>query len=173
MMNILIVLLGCHIPFLLNDRINTAVQFAETQHNTKINWFLSGGIKNPNEDTITEAAKMATIITEQKNTYMSNQLTWSYLYDTLATNTAENFIMVQRYLNETSIAYDGVYIVTSDFHFERAQKIAEAIIDKKVSWILSDGELHDSRYWEKIHILNVMSDVNKVITKYYMDVPPI
>ena len=172
MMNILIVLLGCHIPFLLNDRINTAVQFAETQHNTKINWFLSGGIKNPNEDTITEAAKMATLITEQKNIYMSNQLTWSYLYDTLVRNTAENFIMVQQYLNETSIDYDEVYIVTSDFHFERAEKIAEAIIDKKVSWILSDGELHDSRYWEKIHIRNVMTDVNKAITEYSRNVPP-
>ena len=44
--------------------------------------------------------------------------------------------------------------------------IAERIIDKEISWVLSDAELHDSRYWEKIHIKNVDDDVNKAKKKF-------
>ena len=53
MMNILLVLLGCNISYLLQDRIATAVQFAGNFNKTNVNWFLSGGIKNPLEDKIT------------------------------------------------------------------------------------------------------------------------
>ena len=57
-MNILLILLGCSIFRLLENRIKTAVVFADKFNGTNIDWFLSGGIKNPNEDTITEAEKM-------------------------------------------------------------------------------------------------------------------
>ena len=62
-MNILLVLLGCNVPYLLNDRIATAVKFANRFNNesVSVDWFLSGGIKNPAEDTVTEAEKMAEI----------------------------------------------------------------------------------------------------------------
>ena len=58
-----------------------------------------------------------------------------------------------------------------------ARKIAEKIIgeEKEIHWVLSEAELHDSRYCEKIHIKNVDADVNKAIendpsrTKYYRD----
>ncbi len=168
MMNILLILLGCNVSYLLQDRISTAVQFAGNFNKTNVNWFLSGGIKNPLEDKITEAEKMAQIIVESEYMY-SHELSgnkWEYIYDKDATNTAENFIMVQKYLKETSIEYSEIVVVTSDFHYNRASKIAEKIIDKEISWVLSDAELHDSRYWEKIHINNVEDDVNKAKKKY-------
>ena len=170
MMNILLVLLGCNISYLLNDRITTAVQFASGFNKTSVNWFLSGGIKNPSEDTVTEAEKMAAHISQYEKTYVRDIAgnNWNYIYDTVATNTAENFIMVKKYLDETNVDYSQVFVVTSDFHHLRASKIAEKIIgeEKEIRWVLSEAELHDSRYWEKIHIKNVDADVNKAIEKF-------
>lgn len=167
-MNVLLVLLGCNISYLLNDRISTAVQFAGNFNKTSVNWFLSGGIKNPLEDTITEAEKMAAKISEFEKTNIFDLAgnNWNYIYDTVATNTAENFIMVKKYLDETTIDYSEVFVITSDFHYNRAKKIAEKIIDTEVSWILSDAELHDSRYWETIHIKNVDTDVKNANEKF-------
>jgi uncharacterized SAM-binding protein YcdF (DUF218 family) len=168
MMNILLILLGCNISYLLNDRITTAVKFTENFNKTNVNWFLSGGIKNPLEDTITEAEKMASQISNMERKYMIRYSgnKWSYIYDNIATNTAENFIMAKKYLEESPIEYSEVFVITSDFHYNRAKKIAEKIIDKKISWVLSDAELEDSRYWEKIHIRNVESDVKKANEKF-------
>jgi hypothetical protein len=168
MMNVLLVLLGCNISYLLNDRISTAVQFAGNFNKTSVNWFLSGGIKNPSEDRITEAEKMASKISEfeKSNSLDLTGNNWNYIYDTVATNTAENFIMVKKYLDETTIDYSEVFVITSEFHYNRAKKIAEKIIDTEVSWILSDAELHDSRYWETIHIKNVDADVKNANEKF-------
>ena len=159
-MNILLVLLGCNVPYLLNDRIATAVKFSNRFNNESVDWFLSGGIKNPAEDIVTEAEKMAAQISQ----YAPDN--WNYIYDTVATNTAENFIMVKQYLDETPIDYSEVFVVTSEFHYDRARKIAEKIIGTtEFRWILSEAELHDSRYWEKIHIKNVDADVNKAFIR--------
>jgi uncharacterized SAM-binding protein YcdF (DUF218 family) len=167
-MNILLILLGCNISYLLNDRINTAVNFARNFNETNVNWFLSGGIKNPHEDTITEAEKMAREISKLQENHVQ-QLPgnrWNYIYDTIATNTAENFIMVKKFLDKNPNEYSEIYIVTSNFHHNRAKKIADKIIDKKVKWILGEAELEDSIYWETIHIRNVDTDVNKAINKF-------
>lgn len=168
MMNVLLVLLGCNISNLLNDRISTAVQFAGNFNKTSVNWFLSGGIKNPLEDTVTEAEKMAAKISDFEKS-KTNDLTgnnWNYIYDTVATNTAENFIMVKKYLDETTVDYSEVFVITSDFHYNRAKKIADKIIDTQIGWVLSDAELHDSRYWETVHIKNVDTDVKQAINKF-------
>jgi len=167
-MNILLVLLGCNISYLLNDRITTAVHFASSFNKTSVNWFLSGGIKNPSEDMVTEAEKMASQISQYEDKYARDIAgnNWNYIYDNVATNTAENFIMVKKYLDETNIDYSEVFVVTSDFHHFRARKIAEKIFDNKINWILSDAELHDSRYWETIHIKNVDDDVKKAKAKF-------
>ena len=173
MMNILLVLLGCNISHLLNDRITTAVYFAKNYNKTSVNWFLSGGIKNPSEDTVTEAEKMGIQISALEKTYSRDIAgnKWNYIYDTVATNTAENFIMVKKYLDETNIDYSEVFIVTSDFHHLRARTIAEKIIgeEKEISWVLSDAEQQDSRYWEKIHMKNVDADVKKAIEKFQIN----
>jgi uncharacterized SAM-binding protein YcdF (DUF218 family) len=160
-MHLLFILLGCHIAYLLNNRIDRAVHFAKDFNSTNIDWFLSGGIKNPLEDTITEAEKMAAQLSQH---YTTNK--WNYIYDTTATNTAENFIMVNEYLTNTNVSYTNIYVITSDFHHNRAKKIAEQIITyTEIQWILADAELDDSRYWEQIHIKNVDTDVRKAVEK--------
>lgn len=164
-MNVLLVLLGCNIPYLLNDRVRAATKFAKEFDNANVTWFLSGGIKNPSEGTETEAEKMGALIAQHATTGG-----WDYIYDLEATNTAENFIMVKKHLLKTSILYSKVIVITSDFHHLRAKKIAEQIIgvQTSVDWVLSEAELEDSRYWEQIHIKNVDADVKKALLKFKM-----
>jgi hypothetical protein len=167
-MNILLILLGCNISYLLNDRINTAINFVGKFNQTNVDWFLSGGIKNPNEDIISEAEKMAEQISkfERIYTHVSTENKWNYIYDTQATNTAENFIMVRNFISNINDNYSEIYVITSEFHHNRAKKIAEQILDVNYKWILGDAELEDSVYWERIHIRNVDSDVRKALNKY-------
>lgn len=166
MLTILIVVLGCNISFILNDRIYTAIKFVENLQNTNIHWFLSGGIKYDLGETISEAEKMAIQISKHNRnlTYKINN-NWQYIYDTKSTNTVENFIMLQYYLNKinntNNFMYDKLYVVTSKFHYNRAHKITNEILNEQLNWILSDLELNDSVYWEKIHIKNVNNDINK------------
>lgn len=163
-MNILIILLGSNINYLLKDRIDIAINFVNKFNKSNIDWFLSGGIKNPDLDTISEAEKMSNEI-KKVVINESTENKWNYIFDTKATNTAENFIMAGKFLNENN-KYDEVYIVTSSFHYERANKIAEKILNIKPKWILGYLELDDSIYWEKIHIRNVESDIKKAIDKF-------
>ena len=97
-MNILLILLGSNISYLLHDRINTAIHFVGKYNETNVDWFLSGGVKNPNEDTISEAERMSQAISKFESTYTNNlqSNTWSYIYDIESTNTAENFIMANK-----------------------------------------------------------------------------
>jgi hypothetical protein len=157
--------LGCHITNLLNNRIETAVNFALNEQNIGIDWFLSGGIKNPMESTVSEAHKMSELISNSKEfVYGNTKEKWNYIYDSISSNTAENFIMAKRMIEENAHKYSDVYVVTSDFHYNRANKMADKIIpNNNFKWILGDKELHDSRYWETIHIKNVDADVNKAL----------
>ena len=162
---LLFILLGCNVPILLEGRIKKAVEFANatvnaTANTTQIDWFLSGGIKNPAEDTETEAEKMMRTITSEKNA-----TAWNFIRDDVATNTAENFIMVENAVDLSN--YAGVYVITSDFHHARAKKIADkVIIGNDFMWALAPEELHDSRYWEQVHIKNVDADVSKARRKF-------
>ena len=157
-MRILIILLGCHIAHLLNGRIDAAVELASNY--SQVDWLLSGGIKPNTGNTISEAERMATKIFEKEPAYGAPE--WNYIMDTEATNTAENFLLVRK-MDLTE--YDNVYIATSAFHYERAAKIASLIIDDsdKINWVLADQKEPDSEYWERIHIRNVESDVNRVL----------
>ena len=66
-MNVLIVILGCNVISLLNDRINLGIKFALNERKeNNINWFLSGGIKNPSESFKSEAYKMKEIISNSE-----------------------------------------------------------------------------------------------------------
>ena len=156
---LLFILLGCNVPALLEGRIKKAVDYANTKANaTQVDWFLSGGIKNPAEETITEAEKMAQIIGTENND-------WNFIRDEEATNTAENFIMVQNTLDLSK--YNDVYVITSDFHHERAKKIADKVIaGNEFKWLLAPEELPDSRYWERVHIRNFDADVIKAKRKF-------
>lgn len=162
-MSILIILLGCHITNILMDRVNTAVSFANLYNSNvkyyelydyKINWFLSGGIKNKGLDTLTEAEKMRNLLAS-KNIYEYN---WNYIIDDVSTNTAENFIMANKM--KKNMNFESIYVVTSDFHYERAKKISDLIDqDNMYNWILSPQEESDSRHWERIHMKNIENDV--------------
>ena len=159
----LFILLGCHINELLNGRIETAIGLAMAGGGVKTDWFLSGGIKNPREDTVSEAEKMAQKIHSHEN---KNVTDWNFIYDTTATNTAENFIMADRELNLTT--YSEIYVVTSKFHHNRAKAIADKVIHlNNFKWALSDLKLKDSDYWEKIHIKNVDSDVRNAFARLH------
>jgi len=158
---LLFILLGCNVPTLLEGRIKKAVEFANaTVNTTQIDWFLSGGIKNPAEDTVTEAEKMMRTISTKPNA-----TAWSFIRDDVATNTAENFIMAEKTVDLNN--YNGIYVITSDFHHERAKKIADkVIIGNNFMWVLAPEELDDSRQWERVHIRNVESDVSKARRKF-------
>jgi hypothetical protein len=160
---LLFIMLGCNVPSLLEGRIKKSIEFAnsETNNTTHIDWFLSGGIKNPYQDTVTEAEKMEQMIAKNKQS-----ASWNFIRDEEATNTAENFIMVKNKVDLDE--YANVYVITSDFHYKRANMIANKIIEgNQFKWILSPEELVDSISWEKVHIKNVDSDVNKAKQKYY------
>lgn len=167
-MNILLILLGCNISYLLSNRIDTAINFVGKFNETNIDWFLSGGIKNPHEDTVTEAEKMAQQIVkfEKIHTDDIRGNDWNYIYDTVATNTAENFIMAKNFINKSNKKYDDVYVITSEFHHNRANKIAEKILDINPKWILGSAKCEDCDYWERIHIRNVDADVNKALKNF-------
>ena len=160
---LLFILLGCNVPTLLEGRIKKAVEFANaTANTTQIDWFLSGGIKNPAEDTDTEAEKMMRTISTKPNA-----TAWNFIRDDVAMNTAENFIMVENAVDLSN--YAGVYVITSDFHHARAKNIADkVIVGNDFMWVLAPEELHDSRYWEQVHIKNVDADVSKARRKYQM-----
>jgi vancomycin permeability regulator SanA len=157
-MHILIILLGCHIAHLLNGRINAAVELATNY--SQVDWLLSGGIKPASNNVVSEAEQMAARISEKEPAYGTPE--WNYILDTNATNTAENFLRV-RAMNLTD--YDGVYIATSAFHYERAAKIASLVIGDThdINWVLAEQKEDDSEYWERIHIRNVEADVRRAL----------
>jgi len=161
-------MLGCNVVRLLSDRMKTGINFALNERNFEVDWFLSGGIKNPEENTMSEAYKMSQMISSSEEfTYGSSKEDWNYILDEASTNTAENFIMLKKMLEENPGKYSKVYVVTSDFHFVRAEMFANKIIENNgFNWILSELELHDSRYWETIHIRNVDNDINKALVKF-------
>ena len=168
MLTILIILLGCNITTILYDRIYTALTISTAYPNAQIDWFLSGGIKDPARDTTSEAGKMHQAISQFNINNTNSMNPWNYVYDTISQNTAENFIMAERYLKKNGSQYDRIYVVTSQFHYERAKQMQELILpDANLDWVLSPMEMSDSYYWEKIHIKNVEQDVERAAQKYY------
>lgn len=168
-MKFLIVMLGCSVLNLLNDRMKTSIKFALNERNIEIDWFLSGGIKNPSESTVSEAYKMSQMISNSDEfSYGSSSADWNYILDEISTNTAENFIMLKKMLENNPDKYSKVYVVTSDFHFTRASMFADKIIkNNDFEWVLSELELHDSRYWETIHSKNIDNDIKNALNKLH------
>ncbi len=162
-MSILIILLGCHIGFILQDRVNEAIKFANNYNSNvnyydlykyEINWYLTGGKKYDNNKE-SEADTMKNII----NSINRNKYDWNYIIDDISTNTAQNFILANKI--QTFQNFTDIYIVTSEFHYERAKKISELTNSNSYNykWILSKKEEIHSRYWEKIHMKNIENDV--------------
>lgn len=158
-MNILLILLGSHIARLLTDRVITAVQFTRTQpEDTKFTWFLSGGIKDPQTSNISEAEQMGELLRQY-------DCRWEYMYDVQSTNTAENMMNANFYVNQTDKHYDHIYVITSQFHYERAHRFAEQLLSFTPLWLLGSAECEDCQYWESVHMRNVDADIRNALNK--------
>ena len=164
MKSILLILLGCNITSLLMDRVKTAINFIENNQNNfnKITWYLSGGIKFEGE--LSEASVMRNELESLIDVRNLNEnIDYHYILDEKSKNTAENFYRSSNYLNVTQHRYDDVYIITSKFHYARAELMMSYIdSSRNFNWILSDMQQSDSLYWESIHIKNVLNDVEKL-----------
>lgn len=155
---IVIFVLGCNIEEILQNRIDTALNFAN-KYNGEIVWYLSGGIKDKvYSSTNTEAIKMKNLIKEKSN--------WSFQLDSQAKNTAENFLNFQQWIQENF--FDEVYISTSKFHYTRANAILKEINNSSsYNWLLGDLDYQGSFNDELIHSKNIISDVEKAINRFY------
>lgn len=162
-MNILIIILGCHVAALLNDRIQTALALTQTVEPTaNVSFGFSGGIKYAGAES--EAKKMQRLVETQKPfIYGANTDNWDFILDEKSTNTAENFVYVRSLIEQE--AFSNIYVVTSDFHAERAARIANGIIgpNNPIEWIVSPLEFGDFRAMEQVHMRNVENDIQKAM----------
>ena len=163
-MNIIIIaILGSNIYNILQDRLMTAISYIEQNYENKIqvDWFLSGGKKSSSYD-INESVIMYNYITKIEQKYL-DKIKFNYIFDSESTNTAQNLFALSYYLNKTSINYNEINIITSDFHYNRANKILQKIDNsREYNWILGLEEQHNSRYWENIHMQNIEQDISKL-----------
>jgi hypothetical protein len=147
------------------DRLMTAINFIENNKNnfSKITWYLSGGIKF--DGTLSEASLMKIELeTLIQNHNLNENINYNYILDEKSKNTAENLFILSNYLNSTLENYDDIYIITSRYHYNRAQLMLSLIdSSRNYNWILGDLQLSDSIYWENIHIKNVYNDINKIL----------
>lgn len=163
-MNIIIIaILGSNIYNILQDRLMTAISYIEQNYENKIqvDWFLSGGKKSSSYD-IDESVIMYNYITKIEQKYL-DKIKFNYIFDSESTNTAQNLFALSYYLNKTSINYNEINIITSDFHYNRANNILQKIDNsREYNWILGLEEQHNSRYWENIHLQNIEQDISKL-----------
>jgi len=156
MLNILIIILGSNINFLLNDRVSTVINFMNDNYYDDINYelFLTGGNKDNNEKS--EAEKMLDLLNLNET---------EYYIDDVSTNTVENFYHIN-YLIKTKY-YEQIIICTSEFHYKRAKKISDYFIENNnVKWILSKEKLSTSYNDEKFHYKNIEKDIEKLKNKF-------
>ena len=149
-------MLGSNNEEILKDRIDTAINFVKNKEN--VTWFLTGGKKNQRK-TISESDKMLYWLQKE------NKKEWNYYLDSIATNTAENFANFKNWLVMEKNSLQHIYITTSQFHFERANKFAESFLKNQYYWILSQKEYPYCKQDEQIHMQNVEKDINSVLDR--------
>ena len=173
---ILIILLGCNIANILNDRVETAFDLIQNltfndnlKNKYEFDMILTGGNKDIHSlNTITEAEKMRKKFNSKikQNDFIKNY-NFNYLIDSESTNTVDNIFFVNNYLEKNDY-YDSIYIITSKYHQPRVKIIWDKITqsnDFNINWVLAQEETHDLVYWETIHTNNVNSDIEKTINK--------
>ena len=156
--NIVILVLGCHMNDILEDRISTALRFAKDL-DRPITWFLSGGTKNQIDSILqqNEAEEMAYFVSNTNSK-------WQIELDTKATNTAENFAYFRKWVEAKNDI--DIYIVTSEFHHNRASSILDGIIQNPVKWVLGTKSCTWCDRDEGIHIRNINNDIKKALDVY-------
>jgi uncharacterized SAM-binding protein YcdF (DUF218 family) len=157
-----LVVLGSSDDRILSERVSSAIEYIESNEDQSIILFISGGVKNAMENessdrSQTEASKAASSF-EYENVKI--------VLDEKATNTAENFAYLKRWVNSNYSVDEmpSIVITTSDFHQDRAELIFQGIMPEITpQWNLSKS--YCSRCWsdERIHIKNVQSDIMKAI----------
>lgn len=161
--NTIIVVLGSNEQYMLKDRMTTAIHMTKNMTGS-ITWFLSGGIKNNNgthKYEECESTKMLALLDSNKKEQI--------ILDTTSRNTAENFANLKYWLNVNHDRYTHITIVTSAFHYSRANTIFNEIIgpvDMEVNWGL--GSLSCTTCWtdERLHIRNISKDITSAMLIY-------
>jgi len=159
-----LVVLGSADERILSERVSAAIQYIQKSNNRPIVLFISGGVKNAlfddqNKDGIlSEASKAAGAFDKLSLDDVEIVL------DEQATNTAENFAYLKRWVNDTFMQDDlpTFVITTSDFHQNRAERLFNGFLPDVVpQWNLSKS--YCARCWsdESIHIKNVGNDIMK------------
>lgn len=161
--NNIILVLGSNEKNMLKDRIITAISMTQNMTGS-ITWYLSGGVKNDNGKHIyeeSESTKMLALLNNNKKDKI--------VLDGRSRNTAENFAQFKYWLNTNSDRYTHLTIVTSAFHYFRANTMFNEMIDSgdmEVKWGL--GPLSCTSCWadEKQHRINISKDVNNAMLIY-------
>ena len=157
-----LVVLGSSDDRILSERVSAAIEYIESNENQSIILFISGGVKhamvNESSDRGQSEASKAASSFDYENVKI--------VLDEKATNTAENFAYLKRWVNNNYSVDEmpSIVITTSDFHQDRAELIFQGIMpDITPQWNLSKSSC--SRCWsdERIHIKNVQSDIMKAI----------
>jgi uncharacterized SAM-binding protein YcdF (DUF218 family) len=152
-----LVVLGSSDERILSERISAAIQYIRTS-DSPIILYVSGGVKNAFVNEVSEASKAAKILAENQFDHIQIVL------DEHATNTAENFAYLKRWLlqNFSSDDLPEFVITTSDFHQSRAERIFQGILpDITPKWNLSKSYCLSCWSDETIHLKNVPSDIMK------------
>jgi len=162
-----LVVLGSADDRILSERVAAAMQYIQSSaNNQSIILFISGGVKNAftRDDgivngSVSEASKAAGAFSNESS-YENVQI----VLDENATNTAENFAYLKRWVNHNFSQDDlpSFVITTSDFHQVRAERLFHGFLpDVTPQWNLSKSSC--SRCWadESIHIKNVPTDILK------------
>ncbi len=153
------VVLGNQMKEIQKDRVLSAIEYSKSLENTYI-WFLSGGVKGYVENEITEASNM--------RGYINEKTTNNIVLDNYATNTAENFVNLKKWL---TIKYNSdeeyeIVITTSEYHKRRALKIFEGIFEKKkIKWNVSKKACPSCWSDEIFHMKNIEKDVKNALQK--------
>ena len=92
---------------------------------------------------------------------------WTYILDSDATNTAENFGNFKYWLENSNILKKEIYVITSSFHKNRAVKILNGIIpNNNFKWLLSHKDCNYCLHNEEIHSKNIKNDIQMGLKKY-------
>lgn len=155
----IMVVLGNQMKEIQKDRVLTAINYSKNLENDHL-WYLTGGVKGCVENEITEASSMRGYINEKIN---------KIILDNHATNTAENFVNLQRWLAvkyKSNTEYE-IVITTSEYHRVRALKIFERIFKHQDSvWVLSKEACQFCWSDETTHMKNIGNDVKNALLQY-------
>lgn len=154
--NEVIVLLGCENPRLQDQRVNSVLTYIETTTHP-VTLYLSGGSKDGNTES--ESSIM------QRRIHKLHPNINIYI-DPESKNTVENFVNLNRWIQETKNPISKIIIATSDFHKERAEKIFNLIVDNIVpEWNLSTSNCGWCWDAEINHMKNIQSDIKKALRR--------